>query len=214
MTHTDGSLSSPMIDGPAELTFPMPLEDSTHFVVRQPMMVLASAYTGPVLNELHGTYTSAYCVGDENVRAEGRVLRFDRMYATLPANGDHWESDTVTFPRYAGLQTGSTIQNYGNGTIVINYIYGESREYLLQLDVPVRRVREYFIPNLKGGYTTPDDVKILPRAQPFVDNVLDVADGDYAEWVAQGLQVVVEATQVERYMGNIWRAQTTFAKAR
>lgn len=213
-TFTDGDISAAQIAGVCQVDFPLELEDPTHYVVRQPMAVKASEYIGPPLNAKHPEFSAAYCVGDENKQLEGRVLRFDRVYATLPKSGDYWDSEMVTYPKYAGLPQGYEVLEPYPGALIIRYDYGEARNSVLSVDVAVRHRREYFIPGVIGGYDSPHDVEVLPKAQPFVDNVLDEADGYYAEWVARKMEVVVVPTKVERYMGNIWRSQTSFARAR
>lgn len=212
----DGDLSTPILAGVPTITYPMPHEDSTHYLVHQPMAVWAHSYTGVPLDTLHplAQYNKAYCVADEQHTVDGRLLRFIRVFATLPKTGNYLDTEMVTFPRFTGIPTSYEIRNLGGSTVVIRYTLSEARDRLLQMEAPVRRYREYFIPGKIGGYQTLDDVEIYPEAQPYVDDVFDEADGDYAEWVAKKLEIVVRPTQVERYLGNIWRAQTTFAKAR
>jgi hypothetical protein len=224
-TYSDGDFTQPALMGPPEITYPLAKHDIQHIRVKQRMIVRAAHYAGPPLNEPHPNYPQAYCTGDESPTLVGPMQQFDRIYYSLPKSGTITEIDEVTYPPIGATTGASNFRLIETGGTVTQH-YGDviPRNTELTLSVPVTRHREYFIPGLKGGYASLDEVELtLPLTITDSDGI-PVTDTEaagaqpsaatYTRYVLNGFYIQTEPTTLTQYAGNIWLKQNTYARAR
>lgn len=219
----DGDFTTISSTGGVEISYPIKSHPA-HYTIEQKMLVKAANYTGPPLDAVHPTYGSAYCVGDSSPSTRGPLLSLTREWSTIPAEANFSDIGSVTFPAFGWESTAaeySLVEEPG----VAYQIFGafEPRSSSLTLTVPVRRHVAFVLPGI-SGVSTIEEVPMYPRFRVVDANGVAVAntgsagaDPDftkYKSWVLNGVEIVAEGTTISKYLGNIWRVETVYAKAR
>lgn len=206
-----------------ELEYPLK-DHPDHYTVEQLMLVLPGSYLGPPMDTAHATYTAAYCIGDTSVRRLGPLLEVTRKWATIPAEANIVASQAVTYPAF-GSATTSAEYSLVEDAATAYQIYGDyqPRSSTLSLTVPVRRHVRYVLPGVSSEPSI-EDVPIYPKFRVADSSGTTLASletagaspdaAKYKAWIASGKEIVVRATAITLYLGNIWRVETTYAKAR
>ena len=219
----DGDFTTISSTGGVEISYPIKSHPA-HYTIEQKMLVKAANYTGPPLDATHPTYTSAYCVGDSSPSRRGPLLQVTREWATIPGVADFVDVSSVTFPAF-GWESAAAGYSLVEAPGVAYQVYGEfePRSSSLTLTVPVRRHVEFILPGI-SGVSTIEEVPMYPHFRVVDANGVAVAntgsagaDPDFAKyksWVLNGVEIVAEGTTLTNYLGNIWRVETVYAKAR
>lgn len=225
MATFDGDYTSAIFNGTAEPSYPDPGELPGHYVIKQRAAILPIHYTGPPMDTAHPNYPSAYCVGDSNYRRNGPLLEFDRTFSTVPALQNYDDSQSVAYPGM-GKQAASAAYVLDESGGVARQKYGDfiPRENSLTLRVPVRREVFFVLPGVEGSFGNVSEIPICPAFRVVNATGQEVDDlasagatpdlDKYKSWIANRIEIVVAATQITRYLGNIWRVETTYARAR
>ncbi len=219
----DGDFTTIATTGPPEIEYPLK-DHLEHFTVEQTMLVLPASYTGTPLDTAHADYPSAYCVSDTTDNTKGPLLEITRKWATVPAETNISDSRPVTFPAFGTATTSAQYTLIEEpGVAYQRFNDYQPRSSSLTLTVPVRRHIRYVLPGVSGEGSL-EELPIVPRfrianstGQTLATLETAGADPDaakYKNWIAAGVEIVVQATTITPYLGNIWRAETIYAKAR
>lgn len=222
---TDGVYTSPVVIGPARISFPFSGDSATK-IIEQDFMVKFSSFSALALNTAHATYTDAYLVGESPLQAVGGGLAtWTRTYAQKPAQRNEYESFAYQFIGYLGDQ----LPPYDTwpGT-------GEQRGRDPFTKKVLSRIQhDYFRIFPSGGDYT--DVSSIPfvYAQTYIadetnerqvryltDTTLNPVAGetipsqeDYKDLVTNGDEIVAEDCDIRRWMGNIYERVTRYVVA-
>lgn len=220
--RTDGTFTSASAVGQARTSYPID-GDTTAKIIAQDFMVLFANYAAPTLGSAHGTFTTAYCIGDSELQDLGAGLaRYTRQWATVPATRDEFGSFVFTFP---GL-LGSSSPPYSQYWVAD---IGGGRDPRTET-VNSRIANEYFlciagqtyetageIPILEGFRVklSSNDDAVMPYALPagvYWSDTVPTKE-DYESSIAAGDEIVAEDSAVDRYAGPIFVRTTRYVKA-
>lgn len=215
-TLTDGTWSSPQVDGPPRYFAPFQ-HVSTLYVVDQDYSSNVSGFTATALNTTFDLDATYYLVEEgqpQNIGAAAR--KWTRRYAKVP---DSWsESAGIYAYNFIGIISFSALPE------------GRSRQVL---EVPLRVQRDYFLVGSGGSYSTIEQL-VLAQTIPQQTYYLQLYTSSYVQtltpigadvptvpsaeqylgWVASGTEITVETSSFVRWMGNIWCRETRYVKAR
>ena len=223
-THSDGDFRTWKLSGPPDIRYPL-IDDETHFIIRQKVIILASEHLPNPIDQKHPHYPAAFCVGDESHTTRGPMLEHTRIWSTIPKTTDRMISGNVSFPAVGSTTSSADYKlEVSDGVAVQNYP-GKfiPRSSSLSLHVPIRIHSEYFLPGI-SGYRTVNDFPIVPTFRLNNATGVSVTDAEatgadpdetaYVDWIKTGVEICVRGTRLTRYRGNIWRAETAYARAR
>ena len=199
---------------------------TTEYVLKEPWMQLLTDYStfAPLsINSAHPEYTGFYLV-EETPRVDqgGGFVRWERVYAKIPSQHIEYESYAYSFIGY-----------YGVWGINVTVTTGRDRKTRV---VPCKVVYDYFLCNGSGGTPTPGDISITQETKYYasagsaieVDYLADSppfasatspSRTTYQGYIsaddatASSFSIVAEASQISRWMGNIWQRRTKYVKA-
>lgn len=190
LPYEDGTFSTWFFDGPPLVEYNVPGENG-HFLVRQRMVGLISAYTGPdITSNTHPSFGSAYCIGDSPVEdLGGGVGGVMRTWCNCP-------SSTNTYQDYT-----------------YQYIGADPWRDPFPWTVRARVQREYFfnsVPNVTTRYRyyltdyTYADVQYITDDASTVPSI-----ADYTANIGTG-ELLAEDSSVRRFMGNWWVRESIY----
>ena len=221
MITNGNAFTTPQATGSPERAYPLK-DHPEHFTIEREMMVFAEHYEGPPLDEPDTFYQNAYCVGDSGHTSEGPILKFDRKWATVPQARDFYSSINYTYPSM-GETPGVYSVREEQGVVHQDFVLYTVRTNPITLNVPSRVHVEYYLPGVSGVNSIED----IPTEMAF--RLLD-SDGhevsdltatnatpdvnEYAIWIISEMELCARSTKLERYLGNIWKAQTEYVKAK
>lgn len=230
---TDGTFTTATLCSPYRITLPIE-RDITAKIVEQDFMVAYGSYTPLALDTAHATVGTAYLVRESSPTQVGNgIIQFTRVYATVPASRDEFESFSYTFP---GLWSTD-----GNPPYNQYWTSGADGGRDPFSDKVVSRLRyEYFHCKTGATYETPDEIPVLqgleislttnadarmeyllPEGEFAADTVPSREDWETLAAGGTGLgtgandgEFIAEDSTIEPYMGNIWCRITRYIKAK
>ena len=230
---TDGTFTTATLCSPYRITLPIE-RDITAKIVEQDFMVAYGSYTPLALDTAHPTVTTAYLVKEAGHTQIGNgIIQFTRVYATIPANRDDYDTFTYTFPGLYSTGDGNPPYNQYWESVT-----GEGRDPFP--DTVTSRVKnEYFLCATGQTYTTPSAIPVIQGQEFALDSNANarmyylLPEGEFVgdstptreawETLAAGGtglgsgaaagEFIPEDSKLENYMGNIWVRKTRYIKA-
>lgn len=213
----DGDYSTAQAVTNPELSAPI-AGVNANYLLRQDFMQSLSSFVALALNTPHPTYSTYYLVDEsEKVDIGGGLVRWTRTYAQVPAS----------YSEPGGNYAYSFIGFYGQFGINVTQITGRERQTEV---VPVRINRDFFLVGPGQIYTDPNDIPTMPEQQYYSGSptlkVNYIGDSPplqiattpsrtaYDALVAAGSEIVVEASTIFRWMGNIYVRETRYVTAK
>lgn len=215
---TDGDFTTASAVGKPRISFPI-AGDVTAQIITQSFMQLFANFTPTALGTVHPDIATAFLVSEAELQdMGGGVARWDRIYSTIPATRDEYESYSYTFPGFVYFDGGIT---------------GDGRQPQTN-HVPSRIAYEYFLIAASGQpYTTVSDMiaaeavdgqRYVFTAYPNTDTEYLVDSTTYPGFLATtpsrptyealiGTEIVAENSTYRRWMGNIWEVTTRYVVA-
>ena len=229
----DGTFSTAAAAGAARTSYPIP-GDLTAKVISQDYMQTFADYTAPTISTAHGTFSTAYLVGDSELQdIGGGIARFTREWATIPAVRNEWGTWGYQFPGYYSVSAGPTPYSQ------YFYVNGNARDPFT-LTAKSRMYHEYFLCKAGQTYATPDLIPVIDAqvwsmvtntnarilyliptgtfgtdSNPTLEAYLALVAGGagFGTGAAVG-EFVAEASTVDRYMGEIYVRITRYVRSR
>ncbi len=230
--RTDGTFTTASACGAARTSYPLGGADLTAKVISQDFMIAFASYAAPTISGTHGTFTTAYLIGDSDLQdLGGGIARFTRQWATIPANRSEWGTFGYQFP---GLLDDTATPPYNQ-----YWIYGGTGRDPRTEPAKSRLYHEYFLCKSGQTYTSPSAIPVIDATKYTLDSngeaVIayllpngvfgDDSDPTKEEYIAvaaggSGLgtgaaagEVVAERSTIERYMGEIYVRMTRYVLA-
>ena len=218
-TYDPLDTTDPAYDGPLIPDYPFQnTGDPAHVVATQPYYVQALSYAPADLDDTISAFgDTLQCVGDYDIsKAEAGGVTFNRKWANVPEDITTPTSVAYTFPALLGQRASFT------------------------LTVPAITLDEYFLVGAGETYATFDAIPIIQETQAtftsggpyplsagnfFLNNGgtgVDTSAPSATAYIAliatdaatpASYSIVVKASEVERYLGNIFRRRTLKCKA-
>jgi hypothetical protein len=176
-------------------------QDLTAILYMEDYIQKEEYFVPSALDLTHPEYPTAYLVDESAPASRGDgLVRFTRVFATVPATRTEWAKSSYEFPAYK-TNTASTTNDRDawNQTVV------SKLEYSYQLT------------------TDPDtDLTIVAKWKPtdadgnqcsFVASDTTPTQTTYESWVTAGTFVQTEETEISRWKGNIWQMLNKKVKA-
>lgn len=219
----DGTFTSESACGAARTSYPIE-GDFTAKVIAQDFMVAFASYSAPTISTAHATFTTAYLIGDsELVDLGGGIARFTRTWATVPADRDEFGTYAFQFPGLLGTAP-PPYDAYWVATDDGRDPRTEQAKsriaYHYQLGTPGTIT---IIPAQVWTLDSNPEARILyllaagtywSDSNPTKEEYLAlVAGGTGLGTGANAGEFVAEASNVERYMGDIWVRTTRYVTA-
>ena len=229
----DGTFTTAGLHGVYRRSFPIERDTSAQ-IIEQDFIVAYGSYAHQALNTPHATVTDAYLVREGSHQdLDGGLIKFTRVYATVPAARDDYETFTYKFPGLYSTGDGNPPYNQ-----YWEAVTGEGRDPFP--DTVTSRVRnEYFLCATGETYETPDEIPILKGQEFALDSNANarmyylLPAGEFVgdstptreAWLtlvgggtglgtgANAGEFIPEDSKIEPYMGNIWVRKTRYIKA-
>lgn len=202
--------------GPARKVAPLP-NVSTIYVTEQDYVQNVDSFASLDLNTPHPTEPGFVLVQETPYEDfSAGAVKWTRVYAKVP---DSWSEANGTYAyNFIGF--------LGIWGINVTVISGRPR---YTYTVPVKVVRDYFLTGIGGLYATSLDIPLIPEQQYYITSVHfpvnELWDNPpfsnsstptravYEGWITTGSYIAVEASNIIRWMGNIFCRETKYVKA-
>jgi len=221
--YTDGTyttaaaISAPVFEAPFRHT-------SELLILRQNFCIAQSSYAALALNTAHATYSDYKLVseGAQTDLGEG-IVEWERTYAKVPSTftepggqyAYHFIGLSGTFGPGIESATGRERFTRNVPTLMEHtfHIVGSGQTYTSADLIPLPAVTKYYYAlssaeELETDYLYDDPPATSPTV-PTRAEYLDLIDDDTA---VSSYSIIIES-QLERWMGNIWRQSTLKTKA-
>lgn len=143
----------------------------------------------------------AVLVNESNPVNDGYgIVKFVRMFSTIPADRNEFESGSFTFPSFKNFSSDTTTNrsNFSvNGVIKVSFSYLHTKDPENEL-----LIQEQFSPRDVHG-----------NKCNFIASDTNPPFPDYINMMYQKAYLNTKQTEVTRWMGNIWQMKNTLIKA-
>lgn len=211
--------TDPAFDGPLIPDYPFQnLGDPDHVIGTQPYYVQAASYAPADL-----TYTliafgdTLQCVGDYDiVKADAGGVTFNRKWANVPANITTPTNTAYTFPAILNQRESFTL-TVPAITLDEYFLVGAGATYATFDAIPViQETQATFTsggpyPLSAGNFFLNDGGAGVDASTPSASAYIAIAVNDATS--PEDYSIIVKASEVERYYGNIFRRRTLKCKA-
>jgi hypothetical protein len=220
------------ITDPALTEYPFP-QDLTAIIYKIDYVQNASNFTPTALDTVCPDSGSAFLVDESNPRdAKGGLVRFTRIFSTVPANRTEFATGSFAFPAYKTDSASTTLlrPTFTQTSVVkIDYVYLKTSDPGADLTISAKFQPLDDVAN-KVDFVASDTTPTLTEYQNYVtgtpggallkedgDKILleDGVDAILMESGGIGTATYLQSkeTRVRRWKGNIWETSTRYVYA-
>lgn len=209
------------------VSFPLPY-DLTHFVVTRYFEGYSGTYSAVALNTADTEFAAAKCVSAP-ASIEGRdgdLVRYEVKYANVPAQLNEYLTSSAIYPGIPSVRwplparaaLAKKVSNY--------YLIGTGGTYATVDAAPFYEQSDLWVATYRIGYVLGGNFAELTGTGGFLTNVMGFASGGTGASTAYIAMIAADAatqssysitavpTAPSRYMGNIWKFETIYQKAK
>jgi len=221
--YTDGTYTTAAATSAPVFEAPLP-HTSELLVLRQRFCIAQSSYAALALNTAHGTYSDFKLVaeGAQTDLGEG-IVEWERAYAKVPSTfTEPGGQYAYTFIGLSQGEFGEIVAAQGRYPFSRNvptimehtfHIVGSGKTYTSAELIPLPAVTKYY-------YALSEEQELVteylydspPATSPTVPTRAEYLDLITDDAAVDSYSIIIES-QLERWMGNIWRQSTLKTKA-
>ena len=217
---------------PALPTFPLP-QDLTAIIYSIDYIQNALNFTPTALDTVSPDSGSAFLIDESRPRIQpGGLLRFTRLFSTVPANRTEFATGSFAFPAYKSTTASTTFlrPSFTQTSVEkVNYVYTKTSDPGADLTISAKfqpldssankcnfvaadttptltQYQNYVSGTPGGAILQEDDFKIL--MEDGVDAILMESGG-----IGTATYIQSKETRVRRWKGNIWETATRYVYA-